>query len=172
MFVKENCIHLGHIGRTHGIHGQLILISEIPLPNNIIKEPFLVDIDGGLVPFYLESLKNRDQQSYLIKFDHISDKEQAEQYVTCEVYILSLPALEDGKTNKKVSSIKNYLIYDEQENFIGKIDEILDFSGNTLVRLFVEEKEIMLPFTESHILDWNDKTRKIKLRIPDGLLNL
>ncbi len=171
MFVKEDCINIGRVVRAHGIHGQLVLASEVSLPDEITKEPFLLEIDGGLVPFYLESLKNRDHQSYLIKFDHLNSKEEAEQYINCEVYLLSLP--DSGDTlPKEASLLKNYSLYDEQENFVGKIDDVLDFSGNILARLFIEKKEILLPFTEEHILDWNNEERKIKLHIPEGLLDL
>ncbi len=174
MFVKKECIYLGKITRTHGIHGQMVLATELTLATHKQEEPILVELDGGLVPFYLDKseLKQRDHQSYLIKFDHISTREQAEKYVNAETYLLSHPRPGKDKFPTEKALLKNFSIYDASNVFVGKVNDVLDFSGNTLFQLFIEDKEVLLPFTESHILDWNSEERKIKLQIPEGLLDL
>ncbi len=176
MFVKEDCIYLGRIVRTHGIHGQLVLATELSLTEENKEEPILVDIDGGLVPFFLKKdtgLKVRDTQSYLIAFDHITNKEDAERYINCETYLLTLPTtITDEEFPTETAYLKNYSLYDAKNNFVGKIDEVIDFSGNTLVRLFIDNEEVLIPFTEDHILDWDNSERKIQLSIPKGLLEI
>ncbi len=176
MFVKEDCIYLGRIIRTHGIHGQLVLATELSLSSENIEEPILVDIDGGLVPFYLQKeggLKNRYTQSYLITFDHIATKEEAEVYVNCEAYLLTLPkSIVEEKFPTETAFLKNYDVYDATNAFVGKVDEVVDFSGNVLLRLFIDNEEVLLPFTEDHILSWDNENRKIQLSIPEGLLEI
>ncbi len=172
--MKEECIYLGKITRTHGIHGQLVLVTELTLEAHKQEEPILVEIDGGLVPFYLDKneVKQRDHQSYLIKFDHISTKEEAERYINTETYLLSYSGLQNDKLPTEKALLKDYSLYDADNVFVGKINDVLDFSGNILLQLFIENRELLLPFTESHILDWNNEERKIRLQIPEGLLNL
>lgn len=175
MFAKENCIFLGTITRTHGIHGQLVLASELPLSKADIEEPILVDIDGGLVPFYLNNsgFRARDHQSYLICFDHTNNREQAEKYVNSATYLLTPPFVEaDNLPKQEPALLKNYTIHNERNEYLGKVDEVLDFSGNILLRTFINEKEVLLPFTEAHIINWDSSKRSIQLQIPDGLLEL
>lgn len=175
MFVKESCIYLGKIIRTHGIHGQLVVTTKLSLNMENIKEPILVELDGGLVPFYLatkEGVRFRDHQSYLIRFDHITNKEQAEQYIGCETYLLSLPNVEKESLALTPSLLKHFSIYDDANQYIGKVDDTLDFSGNILLRVFIEDREVLLPFTEAHILSWDTAERKIQLHIPKGLLEI
>ncbi len=174
MFIKEECIYLGKITRTHGIRGQMILATELTLEAHKQEEPILVEIDGGLVPFYLEKdeVKQRDHQSYLIKFDHVSTKEEAERYINTETYLLSYSGLQNNEFPTEKALLKNYSLYDADDVFVGKINDVLDFSGNILLQLFIKDKELLLPFTESHILDWDNEERKIKLQIPKGLLDL
>lgn len=177
MFVKKECIYLGKIIRTHGIHGDLVLATELTLDAKNKEEPILIELDGGLVPFYLaqkEGLRIRDHQSYLIRFDHTENKEQAEPYVGVETYLLTFPNHKSSETSlpKEPSLLKGYSIYDENNKHIGEVDDVLDFSGNILIRIFIQDKEILLPFTEDHIINWHSEQRTIQLHIPEGLLNL
>lgn len=176
MFVKESCIYLGKIIRTHGIHGQLVVATKLSFNMENIKEPILVELDGGLVPFYLaspEGVRFRDHQSYLIRFDHVEKKEQAAKYVGCELYLLFPPDdIEEDSLLSEPSLLKHFSIYDDNNSYLGKVNDVLDFSGNTLLSVYIKDKEVLLPFTEAHILSWDTTERKIQLYIPEGLLEI
>lgn len=176
MFVKEKCIYLGKITRTHGIHGQLVLMSDLPLDTANTKEPILVNIDGGLVPFYLhkgdDGLRYRDHQSYLIHFDHIDTKDSAEKYCGCETYLLSFPIKNIDDATLTPELFRGFSIYNENEEFVGTIEEIVNYSGNTLACILIDEKEVLIPFTDSHIIAWDIDKHRIQLQIADGLLEI
>lgn len=174
MFVKKECFYLGKILRTHGIHGQMVIESQLPFTKQMKKEPLLVDIDGGLVPFFLseESMKSRDHQSYFIHFDHICSKEEAERYIGCELYLLHYEAPQEKDDTTKSNELKDYALYDESNTFLGKIVEVLDYSGNILFRLTNNEQEILIPFIKENILLWDNEKHSIQMLLPEGLLDL
>ncbi|PVX50689.1 16S rRNA processing protein RimM [Balneicella halophila] len=175
MFVKEKCFYLGKIIRSHGIHGHLVLASSIPLDTANTKEPFLVDIDGGLVPFYLhkkEGLKDRDHQSYLIRFDHASTKDDAEKYIGSDVYLEHTPFVDESCEKPNLNIFRGFEIFSEDNKLVGTVLDIVDYSGNTLVNIHSKNGELLLPFTEEHIVDWDLDNKKIILRIAKGLLDI
>lgn len=175
MFVKEKCFFLGKIVRTHSFHGQLVLATNLSLTAKVLKEPILVELDGGLVPFYLDAekgLRRRDHQSYFIHLDHIDNKEQAMLYVGCDVYLEKLPTEEKEELLKEPAFFEGLAIYNEHNEYLGDVIEVLDFSGNTLANVSIQGEAVLLPFTEHHILSVDMDKRKVKLHIPEGLLDM
>lgn len=175
MFVKSDCIHIGKIVRTHGIHGHLILVSNVNLTEKQKEEPILVDIDGGLVPFFVRKengIKERDHQSYFLHFDHIENKEMADKYVGLDIYLTSYESPQEIKELPTESMLKGYKIYNQSEEYIGEVQDIIDYSGNVLLSVISKGSEHLLPFTEDHIISWNAEKKSIVITIPDGLLEI
>lgn len=175
MFVKENCVCIGRIVRTHGIHGQLVVVSDFDLSSDNVKEVVLVNIDGGLVPFFVAEggWKIRDHQSYFLHLDHLNCKEKAENYCGLEVYLINYSPPEIDATEDEYGYLQDYEVYDELDNLLGKVEELLDYSGNILLKVISsEKKELLLPFVEEQLLSINQETKQIHLQIPQGLLEL
>lgn len=176
MFTKSDCILIGKIIRTHGVNGHLILASNVNLSENQEKEPILIDIDGGLVPFFVhkkEGIKERNHQSYFLHFDHINNKEMAEKYIGSDVYLSSYT--KKGQTEelpKKDNLLKGYKVYNQAGEYIGEIKSIIDYSGNVLLDVSSKENEYLLPFTEEHIIGWDNENKHITLAISEGLLEI
>lgn len=175
MFVKSDCIHIGKIVRTHGIHGHLVLVSNVNLTEKQGKEAILLDIDGGLVPFFVRKengIKERDHQSYFLHFDHIENKEMADKYVGLDVYLTSYESPQEVKELPPESVLKGYKIYNQSKEYIGEVQDIIDYSGNVLLSVISNEDEYLIPFTEDHIISWDTEKRSITITISEGLLEI
>lgn len=176
MFVKEKCVCIGKIVRTHGIHGQVIVLSDMEITEQDIKEAILVDIDGGLVPFFAKEKgwRKRDNQSYFLHFDHIDNKEIADGYCGLDLFLENVDT-EYTESDKSIDNeyLEGYLVYDTSNKEIGEAVELLDFSGNVLLKtISKEDKEILIPFAEEYLISIDKENKKVQLQIPDGLLDL
>ncbi len=171
MFAKESCVHIGKLQKTHGLFGQIILATSYQLTT---KEPFLLDIGGGLVPFFVseDGLKRKDHYSCFVQFDTVGSKEEASKLVGFEVYLENAPeALADEK-HLPEKLFAGYTFFNEKKEEIGEILSLEDYSGNRLLVVQRGEKELLIPFVEEKIVEINHEGRIVISSIPDGLLDL
>jgi len=87
---KEDCFQLGYISKTHGFKGEVIFLSNGKTSIKLNKlESVFIEINGQLIPFFIESLKQATATSEIIKFCDIDTEEKARQLIKCNIYILS-----------------------------------------------------------------------------------
>ncbi|WPC11379.1 hypothetical protein LEQ05_03310 [Riemerella anatipestifer] len=71
---KEDCYFLGKITRKHGLSGNVILKLDTDQPEFYNKlESIFVEINGLLVPFFIEKQQWQKSDSKIITFKNVSD---------------------------------------------------------------------------------------------------
>ena len=55
-----------------------------------VNKYLVLDIDGILVPFYLEEYRFKNDENVLVKFEDIDTQEQARNYTGCGFFTSSL----------------------------------------------------------------------------------
>lgn len=172
MINKEDCFLLGKFTKTHGLKGELILVVENDFPEKYSEEPIFVDIDGGLVPFFIDEdgINIRNHTSYRIKMEDVDSEHASLRFVNCQVY---LPAeLFSQQEMEGIEGIEGYTVVVEGRGEIGTIDSLADYSGNIVITIQVDEKEVMIPLAEEYITAVDYDTQIITLDLPEGLIDL
>jgi len=172
MINKEDCFQIGVFTKTHGLNGELVLFVENDFPEKYEEESIFVDIDGGLVPFFIEEegLNTRNHTSYRIKLEDIDSSEKAERFVNCPVYLSKDLFTEEDTMG--LNMLEGFILFDEEKGELGKIERIDDFSGNIVFTVFVNSNEVMIPLVEEQVLDIDYDKGTIKLQLPEGLLDV
>lgn len=169
---KEQCYFLGKITRTHGLSGNVILKLDTDQPefyNNI--ESIFVQINGLLVPFFIEKQQWTKDNSKIIAFKNAT-LQMAEQVVGKSVY-LPLSTLPKLKGNQfYYHDVIGFEIYDEQQKFCGKIKEINDQTAQHYFILDLKGKEVIIPIIKDWIIAVNREERQMKMQLPEGLLDV
>ena len=84
---KEKYLFLGSIRKTHGVSGALVIeTSGTAFRFKKSWETVFIEIDGILVPFFIESWEQTDAATTIIKIDQFNDKESASGYVHMNIY--------------------------------------------------------------------------------------
>src|SRR5680860_72579 len=83
---------IGYIARSQGVDGTVLIIPELYAPTlfDDIDLVRLKDARGDLIPARIESVQvqeKNDRLSFFVKFDHITDRNQAEMLKTNEVFV-------------------------------------------------------------------------------------
>jgi 16S rRNA processing protein RimM len=65
-----------------------------------------------------------------------------------------------------------YTLFDETLGLIGEITDVNDYSGNLLLSVEYEGKDVLVPLNEELIVRLDEDLQEIELRIPEGLFNL
>ena len=169
--ITESILPLGKFIKTFAYKGQLVLMSNAKVKSLFFQtELVFVIIDGLPVPFFIdENGIQPKNENYLIKLKDINTDETAVKLVGKEVYVNeNLIQNEAAGT----TGFQEFELFNQDDKYIGKVEQIVHYSQNTLLQLTKHNREILVPFTENHILEIDNSAKKIKMKIPDGLIEL
>lgn len=176
MIDSSQLIPIGTLGRVHGIRGEINFYATVNSDSLIEvlegeQDLFLfLEIDGLPVPFLVESLRPKTEESALIKFAKVDSREEAERYDNLSVYIE--PHLIGEDTEFEPLHFIGYTLLDAEEQVVGKV---IDIDTNTANLLLIVEKEsdqeeIMIPIADELVHYIDMEKRQISLSIAQGLV--
>lgn len=178
MIKEEEISAVGKLLKTHALKGELNVMLDIDPEYLESGNPAIIDIDGIYVPFYAESVRPKGSFSYLVKFDGIDNEFEAKKLVNKIVYAVKDKLKEYLEENYD----EEYALYDDligctvEDVETGVIGRVVDIDSNTENVLFIVEASdgniVYIPLTEDFIEEIDEANRIIRMRLPDGLLDL
>lgn len=169
---KEDCYLLGKITRRHGLAGNVILKLDTDQPELYNKlESIFVEINGLLVPFFIEKSSRSKSDSLNISFKN-STEALVDQSLSKNVYLplSTLPKL-SGK-QFYYHEIIGYNILDENDNDCGVIRSVNDQTAQTYFITNLDGKEVVIPIIKDWIIEVNREEKFIKMQLPEGLIDV
>lgn len=135
------------------------------------RESVFVEIDGLLVPFFINEFKVTSSENVILKLDEITSETQARSFTGREVYA------DQGQIRRKRSSgepadFSGYKVTDTNLGYIGIAGEITDISNNPLLNVEHNGKIFLVPLHEDIILEINEVEKQITINAPEGLFDL
>lgn len=176
MITGEDCLKIGEVTKTHGLQGNVIITTDNDLLERYVDEPVFLLLEGGPVPFFItgEGPVVRNHTSYIVKFDYVDTKQQAERLLGADVLIEKSLVEADGfpEDDYDIYSIIGFEAEDEQSGQKGEVTDVADYSGNIVLSIRIFGKEILLPFSEVYILQVDPEQKKLLVTIPPDILEL
>ena len=169
MIKQEEVYKIGRLGKSHGVRGEVSFLFDDDVFDRVDADYLILDIDGILVPFFIEEYRFRSDTTALMKFEGIDSQERARELTGCDVYFpRNLAASDDD--NISWSAIVGFGIIDASTNkSVGRIASIDD---STLNILFCLEDGHLIPASEDLITQIDQQARTITMLLPAGLLDL
>ena len=168
MIKSEEVYKIGRLGKTHGVKGEVSFQFDDDIFDHADADYLVLEIDGILVPFYMEEYRFRSDSLALVKFCDINTQERAAELTGCDVYFPRELAEKDDIPT--LASLVGFdLVKADNNKKVGTIASIDDSTVNILFEL---EDGRLIPATDDLITDINTKERTIKMEIPEGLLEL
>ena len=169
MIRQEEVYKIGKLGKTHGVKGEISFLFDDDVFDRVDADYLVLDIDGILVPFFMEEYRFKSDSNALVKFEDIDTQERAQQLTGTDVYFPRALADSD-EDSLSWAAIVGYDIADAQTGqSVGKIATIDDSTQNILFEL---EDGKLIPASEELITAIDKENRTITIDIPDGLLDL
>lgn len=173
MIRREDVIKIGRILKPHGINGEMSMLCENDCFDRTDDCDYLIgDMDGILVPFFIESYRFKSNTSVLIKFDDIDSVEEADRLAGTDMYFPKKFMPEDELECTPEELLTGYRIEDIHAGEIGVIKRIETSTINTLLIVQKGEDEILVPFHEEFIIDMDNQNHCITMDLPEGLVQL
>ena len=168
MIRQEEVYRIGRLGKAHGVKGELTFMFDDDVFDRTDADYLVLEVDGILVPFFIEEYRFRSDTTALVKFEDIDTVERARQLTGCDVYFPR--ALADGDEAPSLSMLVGFDLVDATTGTkVGTIAAIDDSTANLLFEL---EDGRLIPANDDLITDIDTKHKVIKMNIPEGLLEL
>ncbi|QIG89618.1 16S rRNA processing protein RimM [Chryseobacterium sp. POL2] len=169
---KEDCYFLGKITRKHGLAGNVILKLDTDQPELYNKlESIFVEINGLLVPFFIEKTSWSKTDALNILFKNVTEA-LAEQVLGKDVYLplSTLPKL-SGK-QFYYHEIVGFEIREEDGKSCGIIQSVNDQTAQHYFMLKLADRDVVIPIIKDWILEVNRDEKYIQMQLPDGLMDV
>lgn len=169
MIKQEEVYRIGRLGKAHGVKGEVSFQFDDDIFDRVDADYLFLDIDGILVPFFMEEYRFRNDTVCLVKFCDIDTQQRAKELTGCDVYFPRALA-EEAEEQPSLSMLVGFIIFDTSNGkTIGRIAALDDSTANILFEL---EDGTLIPANDELIEDIDTEQQIIKMNIPEGLLEI
>ena len=169
MIKKEDVYKIGRLGKAHGVKGEVSFQFTDDIFDSVDADYLVLDVDGILVPFFMEEYRFRNDSVCLVKFCDVDTQQRAQELTGCDVYFPRALA-EEAEETPSLSSLVGFEIVRVSDSFaIGKITAIDDTTQNILFEL---EDGTLIPASDELIENIDVNKKEIIMNIPEGLLDI
>lgn len=176
MLDKQNKIKVGFVSKPHGIGGEIVAHVDYGFSTDDLCFDFLlIELDGGLVPFYVEQIRDKNLEESLIKFEFVENQNDAKRISGAQIYIDRewLDNQDNNINGMSVGMLIGFDAFDTKLGQFGKITDIDEQGGtNPLFVIETSNGERLVPIADNLISDINTKQKKITFDLPEGLINI
>lgn len=178
MIKEESVYKIGKLGKPHGIKGEISMQFSDDVFDRTDAEYLILELDGIMVPFFMEEYRFKSDETALVKFEGIDTQERARDLTNVDVYFprdneggedddeLTYAQLV-GYTVLKIDAEGNPVsLWKDRDGVIAFIDEQTD---NIMFEL---TDGTLLPASEELIAGVDTATRTVVMDLPEGLLEL
>jgi 16S rRNA processing protein RimM len=170
---KDKCFQLGTIRKPHGFRGEVTAHFDV---DDVARyrglDALFVETGGALVPMFIVSMQMKNNNLVKLQLEGILDEESARRLSGSPMWLplKVLPEAEEGEIY--LHDLIGYLIRDERLGELGRVEDVIEHPGNTLMRVDKAGKEILIPYQEAFVRDIDSRNRVILLSLPEGFEEL
>ena len=173
MIREEDVVQIGTFTKPHGVSGDLSITLLNDLFESVDPDYIICNMDGILVPFFIEAYRFTSNDVAFIKLVDIDSADTARRFVNVDVFLEEkvIGALEEY-SHYTWEAFIGYMILDLAVGEVGQVLAVDESTLNTLFRVHYAGDEVLIPVDES-LVEWVDHDKKIiQMKLPDGLLTL
>ena len=169
MIKREDVYKIGRLGKAHGVKGEVSFQFDDDIFDTTDADYLILEIDGILVPFFMEEYRFRNDSLALVKFCDVDTQQRASELTGCDVYFPRTLA-EESEGQLSLSSLVGFDIVEASNSkVVGKIAAIDDTTQNILFEL---EDGRLIPASDELITNIDTNRQQIIMQIPTRLLEI
>jgi 16S rRNA processing protein RimM len=164
--------NIGKFVVTHGYKGDVVLQHHLGKKTSL-KNLEIVFINTGadeMFPYFIQHTKIKSDSEVIIKLEGIDSKEATEKILKREVWINESDFKKYAHSSAPASLVNFHLINDGDD--LGEIKEVIELPHQLLCRIYVNNKEALIPLHDETLKKIDKKNRQVHVTLPDGLLDI
>lgn len=163
---------IGHFYKVHGVSGELGLSFETDIFDRIPAPYWVIEIEGILVPFFIDSYRFIGNASALIRLEGVDTADRAKSFVGRPVFFPRAYAEPDDAVETSWSQLIGFEVWDLNRGCIGEITAVDESTMNILLIVEQEGIEHLLPAQADFIQEVDAENHQIRVHLPEGFLDL
>ena len=174
MIKRDDVYRIGTIGKSHGVKGEVSFRFDDDVFDSVDADYLVLDIDGILVPFFIEEYRFRGNETAIVKFEDVDSQDGARALTGSEVFFPRSLADSSQTGEMSLPELVGYTVVDASDgNDIGTLCGIDDTTVNMLFVISASDgREILVPVNPDWIDEVDSGRRRIVMMMPPGLLEL
>jgi len=169
MIKKEDVYKIGRLGKAHGVKGEVSFLFDDDVFDRVEADYLILEVDGILVPFFMEEYRFRSDTTALVKFEDIDTQERARELTNCDVYFPRQLTDDEEAELTYTFLVGFHLIEASNGKKVGTIAGIDDSTANILFEL---EDGTLIPANDDLITAIDKDNKTITIALPEGILDL
>ncbi|MCQ2083160.1 MAG: ribosome maturation factor RimM [Bacteroidaceae bacterium] len=164
---------MGSFLKPHGVNGEMVLTVPESMDWNEDLDCLICRMDGILVPFFIESVREKSATSLLVKFENVDCIQDTQRFIGCTVFLPKKFAVEyDNGNSVTWHSFIDWTVLDTRSGNLGTVTSIDDSTPNILFLVKSTDRERIIPANEVWITNIDWKKCIITFNLPEGLVDL
>lgn len=174
MIRLEDVYQIGRMGKAHGLKGEINFQFTDDVWERTDSDYLICDVDGILVPFFIEEYRFRSDSTAIMKFEDLDSADAIQFLVNSNVFFEKKYQEELDEDEVSLHYFIGFKMIDgDNDKEIGTIIDIDDKTDNWL---FIVERpdgnEVMIPAHEEFIQEIKQEEKTMVMDLPIGLLDL
>ena len=170
--IKEEAFYIGYITKTKGLKGEVQLFFEFDDYEKLDLDVLFADMNGKMVPFFVESHKLYPNSTGLFYFDDVDHIDKAQALVKKKIYMPLTKMPERGEDDFTYNDLEGFMVTDQTQGELGKIIAVNEYPQQFVATILYKEKEILFPLNEDMILEIDEEEKTLLVDLPEGLLDI
>lgn len=176
MLRKNDFIKIGRIQKPHGIKGEVILTFDSEIADELEgQETVFIEIDGGLVPFFISQFRYQHSKSAIILFQLAQTEDEIKEIIGQSVYVSKTNKPSNFNETESQLDLTGFVLKDASGKRIGIISDYIDNPDNPLLEVKPEDdskQELLVPLHEELVINFNEQEKTITMDLPEGILDM
>lgn len=163
---------IGTVVKPHGVNGEMVVSVPASLDWTQDLDCLVCSLDGILVPFWIDSIRDKSSTFILVRFEGYSSVESIQRFMGVTVYMPRKFVVEDESGQFTWSSFLDWKVVDEEAGPLGVITAIDDSTPNILFLVKDGERERIIPANDKWITAVDNGNCTLMYKLPQGLSEL
>ena len=163
----------GKVTKIHGLSGELRVLPFSRQPESLeLLNHIYIETSENDNPVNFEITKCKIKKDFaILKLKDIDSPEDAEKLKGCTVYIDQTQLAEPDEDEFYWFQLIGLDVYTDDGQYVGKVENLMDRSLQSLLVVINNGKEVLIPFSEPIIKEVDLKKSKILISPVGGLLD-
>ena len=172
---KKKYLLVGEVIKPHGIRGEVGVRSLTGRPDvrfSPRSELYLGTDENSLRQVVVASSRPF-KQGFLIRFEEVEDRNEAEKLRGCRLYVPEDLALEPEEGVYFQHQLIGLTLEDESGSELGRVAAVLELPTYEMLEVSREgKKNYYVPLVEEIVLEVDLEAGRLRVSLPEGLMDL
>ena len=159
-------IYVGEIVNTHGIKGEVRIISDFKYKKEVFKKNFKIYVGKEKKKLIINTYRVHKMYD-MVTFEDINDINDVLDYKGLNVYINRSDLKIDGILDEDIIGLTSY----SNDKEIGVVKEILKSKAHDILVIEKSDKRFLIPYINEFIENIDLQNKSIYIKEIEGLIN-